>query len=84
MTSEERRKAISKLSMTQKVELAQKEAYAELIEERSRIGETLVLDRDGQIVEVPAVELLPDARRIKNEVEAVLGRVFLNGHAPIV
>jgi hypothetical protein len=41
MTSEERRNAIRKLSMTQKVVLAQKEAYAELIEERSRMGETL-------------------------------------------
>jgi hypothetical protein len=81
MTSEERLNAIRKLSMTQKVELAQKEAYAELIEERSRKGETLILEREGQIVEVPAVDLLPDSRRIKPEVETVLSRVSLNGQA---
>jgi hypothetical protein len=84
MTSEERRNAIRKLSMTQKVELAQKEAYAELIEERSRMGETLVLNRNGLNVEVPAVELLPDAQRIKQEVESILSLVSLNGHAKTV
>jgi hypothetical protein len=72
----ERAKVLKSLSIFQKSTLAMKQTYAELVIERSRLGETLIQDRDGQPVEVPAIELLPGAQKMLEEVEAVLsGRV---------
>ena len=66
--------------MNQKAQLGLKKAYAKLIIERSQTCGSILKRRNGDLVEVPAVDLLPEAKEIMVEVNAQLNgsKWFLN------
>lgn len=48
-----------------KAERAAKDAFANLVRERRKTGETLVLWKDGKVMEIPAREIPDSALRSK-------------------
>jgi hypothetical protein len=54
------------LPLQERVDLAIRETYRKVLEERRRAGVPLAILRDGQVVEVPAEELLAQEAEIPN------------------
>ena len=48
------------ISYAKKGEKAARDAFAKLVRERRKTGETLILWKNGKVVEVPAIEI-PDS-----------------------
>ena len=65
--------------MNQKALLGLRKAYAKLIEERSRTGSSILHRRNGALVEISAAELLPEARRIMDDVNSQIDKPSVNG-----
>jgi len=72
MPKNEAMRPLPEPEMNQKAQLGLKKAYAKLIVERSQTGGSILKRRNGDLVEVPAVDLLPEAKEILAEVETQL------------
>jgi hypothetical protein len=62
----------SEPAMNLLAQLGLRKAFVKLVEERSRVGGKLLVRRNGTLTEVPALDLLSEARRQLEEVNAQL------------